>query len=162
MLGTILGVIIIVMLCFPVSCFLWSVFAREVPLEGDAVPAVVPCASIGRSVGLRGGLCVCVSLCAGTWIFGWIRLFGGIGRWPAPLSIPPLTGPWPLWPGLGVLCLGVLCMGRCCVVLCLLAVAFARDALRGLLRALGALRARLAAVVLVGFFVRPPLGFWPC
>ena len=88
--GTILGVVTIGRtVLFPVSCFLFlHVFAREVLLEGDADPAVVPCASIGRSVcWVAGGACVCVSLCTGTWISGGIGLFGGFGRRPAPLSM---------------------------------------------------------------------------
>ena len=44
-------------------CFLLSVFAREVLLEGVADPAKVPCASIGRSVGLCVCVCVCVCVC---------------------------------------------------------------------------------------------------
>ena len=41
-----------------------------------------------------------------------------------------------------------------------LVAAFARDARRGLLVLVGALRARLAAAVLVGGFARLPLGAW--
>jgi hypothetical protein len=128
---------------------MWYVFAREVPLEGAAVPVVVPCASIGRSVGLRGGLCVCVSLCAGTWSFGWICLFGGFGRWPAPLSFPPLTGPW-LMPRLGGPLLGGPLHGAVLRGPLPLVAALRGTLFVGFFALLGALRARLAAAVLVG------------
>ena len=42
---------------------MFYVVAREVLLEGAADPAVVPCASMGRSVGRSAGVCVCVCMC---------------------------------------------------------------------------------------------------
>ena len=146
--------------------FTFTLVAREVPLEGAADPAVpadlVPCASMGRSV---GRVCVCVCMCFVVRRYLELRMDLPL-RGVRPLASPPelssanralafmprLGGPLLGGPLHGAVLRGPLPFGgRFCVALFV-----------GFFALLGALRARLAAAVLVGLLRAAAFGRLGC